>query len=599
MTESIDEPIDLYNKQFKDKFKQNCEEYFDSLVKKTNVSVEENKALVKKYNDAKERKNLVEKNKNKQNTFKVCLIVLIIVLAFLAIAFFAKIIDINTAVNIILGIVCIAGIIGTIVGVVKLSKKIKNIESELAKINEEVKNALEACWAQMSPLNNEYDWNIPSDLMEKTTPLIDLDHEFDVNKFEYLHEKFNFEDNNDPNVSTNYVISGNIYGNPFVLINSYNTEMRDHTYSNSITIHWTTTSRDSKGNTTTHHHEQVLTASITKPAAAYWYDTRLVFGNEACSNLSFTRSPHVKSDMSDKDILKLERDTEKEMSKLAEKAISNGKSFTPLSNSRFEGMFHAFDRDNEQEFRLMFTPLAQNNMVKLLQQSPYGDDFYFYKKKQLNYIFSKHSQIQNYRINPSQFAHYDIVAAKENFIKINTEFFKGLFFDLAPLLSVPLYQQTKTHEYIYNIPYEAYHTKYEQESIANRFDKRNFVDPNSKTDAILKAKFIQKSGNSDIINVEGHTYDKIKHTEVFHKMGGDGRMHSIPVDWYEYLPLTKTTQIELTSVNSTNKTYRANYKNFGNKNCVYERGLLSAIVQNGSSGINEIKDKIDMKVEEK
>lgn len=598
MVDAIDEPIDLYEKQFKDKFKYNCEEYFEELCTKVNISKDENKQLVKKYNEALNQKKLLDKQKSKVNTIKVLLIlgiILFVICCPLSIVFLGKI---NKTVGIILGIVSIVVAIALFVVLIKFKKKHASLDDEIAKANAKVSEALNACWRQMAPLNNEYDWNIPSDLMEKTTPLIDLDHEFDVKKFEYLHEKFGFEDSNDPNVSTNYVISGNIYGNPFVLLNSFNTEMRDHTYTGSITIHWTTTTTDSKGNRQTHHHSQVLTASVTKKAPSYWYDTRLVFGNEAAPDLTFTRKPTVKAGMDDKDILKLEKSTEKELADLAEKAIKDGKTFTPLANSRFEGMFHAYDRNNEQQFRLLFTPLAQNNMCKLLMKSPYGDDFYFYKLKQLNYIFSNHSQKQDYRISPSKFAHYDIEKAKENFININTEFFKGLYFDLAPLLSIPIYEQTKTHEYIYDIPYEAYHTKYEQESIANRFNKKTLVHPESRTDAILKCNLIKKEESSDLISITAYSYKTIKHTDVFTKMGGDGRLHNIPVEWLEYVKLEKTSQMELANVDSSEKLFKSNIANSSSSPCVYERGLISTLCTNGASGIKDIINKIK-KVEEK
>lgn len=599
MAEAIDEPIDLYTKQFKDKFRENCEQYFTELCKKANVSADANKQLVKTYESKLNDQKLLEKKKSKVTTIKVLMIILFIVGMLGAVFSFLFLIGVNKVAGIIVGLLCVVCAIVALVVFIKVRNNNKDLDQNLANATGKTKEALNACWNQMAPLNSEYDWNIPSDLMEKTTPLIDLDHEFDVKKFEYLHEKYGFEDSNDPKVSTNYVISGNIYGNPFVLINSFNTEMRDKTYSGSITIHWTTTTRDSKGNTQTHHHSETLVATVTKKAPSYWYDTRLVYGNEAAPDLSFTRKPTVKSGMDEKDILKLEKTTEKELASLAEKAITKGKTFTPLSNSRFEGMFHAYDRDNEQQFRLLFTPLAQNNMCKLLMKSPYGDDFYFYKYKKLNYIFSNHSQSQNYKISPSQFAHYDIEKAKTNFININTTFFQGLYFDLAPLLSIPLYQQTKTHEYIYNIPYEAYHTKYEQEAMANKFNKNLLVHPESRTDAILKCNFVKKNGNSDLVSITAHTYKTIKHIEHITKLGGDGKLHTIPVEWLEYVPLERTSQMELATVDSSEKKYSSSYADLSNKMCVYERGLISALCQsNGASGIQDIINKIK-KVEEK
>ena len=55
--------------------------------------------------------------------------------------------------------------------------------------------------------------------------------------------------------------------------------------------------------------------------------------------------------------------------------------FTAMTNDKFDVLFGATDRTNETEFRLLFTPLAQNSMINLIENAkPYGDDFYFVKE---------------------------------------------------------------------------------------------------------------------------------------------------------------------------------------------------------------------------
>ena len=52
--------------------------------------------------------------------------------------------------------------------------------------------------------------------------------------------------------------------------------------------------------------------------------------------------------------------------------------FTEMGNAKFDALFGAVDRNNEVEFRVLFTPLAQKNMLDLLtDKNHYGDDFYF------------------------------------------------------------------------------------------------------------------------------------------------------------------------------------------------------------------------------
>ena len=78
---------------------------------------------------------------------------------------------------------------------------------------------------------------------------------------------------------------------------------------------------------------------------------------------------------------------------MVEKSIKSGKkAFNRLPNEEFEALFMALDRDNEVEFRLLFTPLAQKNMISILRAKNvgFGDDFIFKKRKELNYIKSMH-----------------------------------------------------------------------------------------------------------------------------------------------------------------------------------------------------------------
>ena len=597
---SILEPVKLYNQQFKDKFNENCEKYFDELVEKSGINIEENRQNVKKYRKQEAYVMTIESKVKKSRILRGIIIALLI-LAIIFIVYSILEIAQTTPKVVIIVVSALVSII-SIYGIVKFNKKLKNLDKTLNNERSKLKKYLDVCWETMRALNESYDWSIPSDLMEMTTPLIDLDHYFDTNKFEYLHEKYGFKDNINPNQSTNYVLSGNINGNPFVLINSYNTELRNKIYTGSITIHWTTIEHTKNG-TRTVSHSEVLTASIERPAPVYFYDTRLVFGNDAAPNLEFSRMPTLKNkNASDKDIDKMVRHGEKQLAKLSQKAVAKGGQFNAMANSKFEVLFNALNRTNEVEYRLMFTPLAQTNMVDLIRNDPYGDDFAFYKDKCLNYIISSHSQSQDYRVDPQRFEDFDFDAAKAKFKAINTEFFRGLYYDLAPLLAIPIYQQTKTHEYIYDIPYEAYNTKFEQESLANRMDRKEFLNPLSKTDAILKCNFKEKDEDTDYITVTAHSYKTEPRVAYETKLGGDGKLHTIPIHWDEYIPISKDTDIAMSKIDTTRQKFR-NSNEFinklaANKELVFERGLVSYIVACANSSMKDIKDNINKKEEE-
>ena len=73
--------------------------------------------------------------------------------------------------------------------------------------------------------------------------------------------------------------------------------------------------------------------------------------------------------------------------------IKENRDFTSMSNTDFEVLFDALDRTDEVQFRTLFTPLAQTNMVSLIRsQTGYGDDFVFVKANRMNFVATDHSQ---------------------------------------------------------------------------------------------------------------------------------------------------------------------------------------------------------------
>ena len=74
------------------------------------------------------------------------------------------------------------------------------------------------------------------------------------------------------------------------------------------------------------------------------------------------------------------------------KAIKKSKSFNPLGNIEFEALWNALDRDNETQYRLLFTPLAQTQLKDVLLDNKvgFGDDFYMVKDGMLNKVEPNH-----------------------------------------------------------------------------------------------------------------------------------------------------------------------------------------------------------------
>ena len=257
----------------------------------------------------------------------------------------------------------------------------------------------------------------------------------------------------------------------------------------------------------------------------------------------------------------------KKLVKKGEKSLLSGDTYQTFGNEEFEVLFGGTNRNNELEYRLLFTPLAQKNLLDLIRNGkPYGDDFRFTKQNCLNYIESSHSQYFNFNADPRMYVSYDYDLCKEKFMSYNCEYFEALYFDLAPLMCIPLYQQHKSLEYLYNEEIDANFAEYEHERMANTFSPNELKHPKSTTSNIYKTKLIKKIGNSDMIRVTAHSFRGEPRITYVSVHGGDGMSHDVPVCWTEYFPVEKDTDVLVSNVEATRYEYnaKARSKDFNN-----------------------------------
>lgn len=584
------EPLDGYNKLYKDKHLKHTEELFDELAKKARVDVAANRKTVAEY---KHKLTEIEKVKNaifKSKALRVFLIVLSVVLGIVGVIMLVA--AIGGSLPLWAGIVALAVAAALIVLFIvliikKINPKIKQNEEIRKVLQAEADKLLKEAWSQMAGLNALYDWDIPQSLVTETVPVIEMDDNFDEERFIYLHEKYGFRKNTDETRSTQFCQSGAILGNPFLILKDLKQSWIQQVYTGSITIHWTTTVRSKEG-TKTVHHTQVLTASVRKPKPVYNTDTYLVYGNEAAPNLIFSRQPSGATGKDEKQLKRFIESKAKKLDKKSRKAVAEGDSYTRLGNDEFEALFGGTDRNNEVEYRMLFTPLAQKSLLKLIKTpEPYGDDFSIQKIKKLNYLRTDHAQGFDYEVDPVKFVHYDFEAARKNFIDINTTYFKSLYFDLAPLMSIPLYQQTKTREFIYGREFASNVSCYEHESIANSFKKDLLKPRGAATPSILKTQLVGKQDDADSVLITAYAYRGERRVTYIPRLGGDGRMHTIPVFWIEYIPIEQRTQMAVQkkkssrldfNLNTAKKEFKEILKQYSAKKaCLYERGVFAML----------------------
>lgn len=560
MEKLIFDPLEEYRDQFKGRHAENVKSFFEELIKKSGVDLALNDLTVKEINT------LNEKIKNEDKTLKRArgwrsFLLVLIVLFFIAAGIFVYQATIDPpnlapALSIVLAVLLFGAAIAFIVINFKvLRPKIKNSEVILNKLKTERQAKIDEAWAQMYPLNALFDSTMSPMLVEKTIPLLKMDPVFDSKRFDYLSRKYGLTEETDVDSSALFVQSGEIKGNPFLLSRTLNTYMGTKTYTGSITVSYTVTVYVNN-RTQTQVRTETLTATVTKPCPYYYNDTVIIYGNEAAPNLTFSRSPQLPLDWTKKSLDAFVKKEEKEMKKYMEQSLKKGKQFTPLGNSEFEALFNAYNRDHELEYRLLFTALGQSEITDLIKDKTvgFGDDFEFHKSKNLNLIRSKHSQVFDYSANPNNYYDYDNKKIYEKFTTYNNDFLRYFYFNIAPILAIPLYQQHKPQEFIYQQEYKSHLSFYEHEATANQFPSDALSHPESGTQNIIKTKTLSKGRDFDVVGVTSYGYKTVNRTDYVTRRAGNGSIHKVPVHWVEYIPVEKESVINVKVLDAdTNK----------------------------------------------
>ncbi len=544
-------PLERYSSEFQVTFSQNAEAFFDDLVTRSGVDVEKNAELVGKYNLLCRQE---KEASDRCGAFAFGMVVDILLMIGSAgaaiIGTFQKQLEVEMEDT--PRLLCI--LIGFPLALLCLwlfFKWLKPAYSQAKALKEKLKKEAEAvkqeATEQMAPLNELYTWDIPVRLFEKTVPDVTFDRFSNEARIQQFSDEFGWDGDMGKNISVLFAQSGELANNPFAFIHFLKMEWGQKTYTGSITIHWTTVERDSQGKRRTVHHSETLRASVTKPAPMYDTNTALIYGNEAAPNLTFVRKCSGLA-QADGFVGSMRRRHEQKKLEEFSRNLEDESQYTMMANKEFETLFNTMNRDNEVEFRLMFTPMAQKQMVELLKDTKvgYGDDFQFSKDHKINILHSKHLTATEMDTNPKRFANFDLKSARSFFLRWNQEYFRSLYFSMAPLLSIPLYMQTLPQSKLDIYPELSLRSAnfWEFEATANYMGWSRFAHPDSVTDQILKARGVGRSeGGTATVEVTAYGYRTVSHVEHISKFGGDGNFHDVPVEWLEYLPVEKTSQV--------------------------------------------------------
>lgn len=536
MTQDIYNPLSEYRDVFSGRFKEIAENTFAELAAEANVDVESNKETCRKiYSD---EKSLASVRSRIRSYKTMCVLFwLLLVGGGVAVGFkYAELDDKSLAVAVAaLTVIALALFMG-------IHPKIRKLKSDREQLCRELKESKERAWEQMAPLNRLYDWDVLTRMMVKAVPKLEFDPYFTVQRLADLKTTYGWDDSFNADRSVLYSHSGLINGNPFVICRTKRMQMGVKTYTGYKTITWTTNERGSDGHYHTVTHSETLTATVTAPYPEYFEKTRLIYGNTAAPDLVFNRK---QSNLASKEGSAAYRRARRQLRRKANDLKKSD--YAMMTNEEFEVVFDTRDRNNNQQFALLFTPLAQENMIQLLKdhQVGYGDDFDFCKQKMINVIVPDHLQGLNLDLNPDLYRTFDYEKDKNDFLSLNAEYFRAIYFSLAPLLCVPMYQQIRPQEAIYGSDMKKRSSFWEHEALANFWGNSYFKHPDCVTDCILKTSRQDQADGNSLINVTAYGYRSEQRVSYEEVLGGDGKCHSVPVYWDEYLNVTGHGRIRI------------------------------------------------------
>lgn len=540
MVEDIYDPLDEYVNTFAPRFRQVAKDTFAQLSKEAGVDINANRQTCKKLYKA--------QGDLKSVKSKLCWTI------FLCVVMWGGAIGGGIAIYNMYDsfesweIVLIAIGIATALLLLfwKIQPLIKRLKSERNGLIEKTTKLEKEAWQQMAPLNRLYDWDILTRMMTQTVPKLEFDSYFTTQRLADLQEVYGWDGTFNQERSVIYSHSGLINGNPFVLCRTRKMEMGTKTYYGHKTIYWTTRERGSDGKMHTVRHSETLTASVTAPYPGYYEKTRLIYGNTAAPDLKFYRKQSGLANCEGSLSYRWQR---RKLRKKSRDLTNND--FAMMTNEEFEVAFDTSNRNSNQQYALLFTPLAQANMLKLLKDNSasYGDDFDFEKNCMINTILPDHIQSIDLDMNPHQYQNFDYDKAEKDFYDINAQYFRAIYFCFAPLLCVPMYQQIRSQENIYGRDMQRHSAFWEHEALANFWGQDHFKHPQCVTDCILKTKKEQTSGDSSSVTVYAYGYRVEQRISYITKWGGDGRTHQVPVYCDEYLPVTGKRRMDIAEDN--------------------------------------------------
>jgi hypothetical protein len=255
---------------------------------------------------------------------------------------------------------------------------------------------------------------------------------------------------------------------------------------------------------------QTITVSYSHPAPSFTQNNTAYFLSDSAPELNFS----------------------------AHKSFFHKNKSPSMENSTFNKIFNV-NRDNETQFRLLFTILAQENIVKLYNKFP---GYSFEKIKKLNIISNTKNINQNINTNPNNFMHYDYEMFFEQLKEKSGVIFQAIYFLISPILCVPVYQHFSSKAIPSAKKCPEISNEQIQAVLQNYFNKKNIVNHRTTTDFIICSKVSSFNKGITVAEINTNSFVGVNKTAI---------VQNTPVHYIDYQPVSKKTHLLI--IANTNK----------------------------------------------
>ena len=528
------DPVSGYKNVYKEAFAREAEAFFDYAVRRGGIDPAVNASQARELDRLYAEK---EKQGGRKGWWIFLLTALVIVFAVWGIMLLAEEKSLShgqIAAFAGYGIVALIFICAVIV------PKIRELSSVLSTLHKEINSKYARATAYLAPLYKAFSWNTLPELFSKVIPQVKFDEYLSNERLADFRDNFGLVIQDEPESTMLGSHSGTFFGYPFIFTEDKNFCWGEKVWSGSMVVSYTVYVTNAEGKRVAQTRSEVLTASVTKPYPEFPVARQFFFGHDAAPELSYSREP---SSLSGSSGIWAALGKKYRMHKLRklEQNLTDESDFTMMSNREFEMLFKSENRDNEIGFRLLFTPLAQQYMVKLLndQETGYGDDFCLNKSCLVTCLFSNHLNETKIARKPFSADLYDLQKIKAKFRKNSDEFFRSMYFSFAPLFLIPLYNEERINAPEY--PCESI-SENELEGAAAAHEEY-FRPDESITENIFNIRNCRRQGNVVSAMVESIGFSGSSRVDFVPCFAGNGSVYQVPVEWIEYTPVSCRTPI--------------------------------------------------------